>query len=583
MRKIVVSFLFTITVIGVYGQVDMGADYYYIGEYTFAKKYLEEGLTKNPTKANFFLGEIAFKEGDMEKAESYYNKGLAADPNSLINQIGLAKLMLKKDTKNGDLALFDIQRKNSKNIDVVIAVGRAYLDNGMFEKAESKLRDAKAINNKNAKVNLFDGDIIIAKNAKDLGNAAGKYEQAIYFDPNNCLSYFKLAEIYEKIDWSSSIENLKTAKGICPEYMIAYRLLGRIYTQNGRYPQAIDAYKTYFSSTDHYTVDDFEKYARAYFFSDSLEAAKALVERGLKIDPNHFVLNRYLMYIYAKTDNFESGLEQEKKFFALRPDASGYISMDYTMYASILKKMGRYNEAIEQYNTAIQLDPGKTELYDEAADMAKAKKDYGLAAAYYKALIAKKAERGKETNPEYTDNLMDIYSLSYNYYSAGATIAKNPQLAEELMKNNTIMNNIIAENTGVNTDSLKTNISYFSRQYALYNLYKADSVVDILIKQTPSDIYTGYRLKALIKHAINPAVEMGAAKPYYEKVVEIITAQQDIKPSAKVVLLEAYNYLGYYYYLIGDKPNIILYWNKVLEIKPEDENAKKVLDEWNKK
>jgi len=604
MRKIFVSILFTITGIVVFGQIDIGADYYYIGEYNLAKKYLEEGLTKNPAMANFFLGEIAFKEGDMGKAESYYNNGLAAEPSNLFNQIGLAKLLLKKDAKSGESALFDIYRKNGKNIDVIVAIGRAYLDNGMLDGAEIKLREAAKVgNNKNAKVYILEGDIILAKNAKDLGNAAGKYEMAIYFDPNNCLTYFKLAAIYERIDPPSSIGNLEKVIEKCPNYMIAYRFLGKIYTQTGYYSDAIKAHQTYFNSEDQYvTIDDIEKYARAYFFlgdneekkenyeeaRKNYEEAKALVDRGLKINPNHFILNRYLMYIFAQTEDFENGLKHVEKFFSLRPDVSGYISMDYTMYATILKELERYSEAIEQYNIAIQLDPENTELYEKAADMAKIKKDYGLAANYYKNLIAKKAEQGEKIDTEYKDKISDIYSLVYNYYSAGATILKNTQLAEELIKNEDIVNSIIAENTGVNSDSLKTDIPYFSKQYALYILNKADSAVDILIERTQSqNIYTGYRLKALIKYAINSDVEAGPAKPYYEKVVEIITAQyenqEEMSSTIKAILLEAYNYLGYHYYLIDDKPNIILYWNKVLEIDPENSNAISVLESMNKR
>ncbi len=605
MRKIFVSLLFSITGVVVFGQIEIGVDYYYMGEYRLAKKYLEEDMAKNQARANFFLGEIAFKEGDMEKAAAYYNKGLAAEANSLINQIGLAKLLLKTDTKSGEIALFEIYRKNTKNIDIVIAIGRAYLDNGMIEKAETKLREARVINTKNAKVNIFDGDVVLAKNADDLGNAVGKYEQALYFDPNNCLAYFKVANIEKNVTNASySIDKLKEVIKKCPDYKIAHSILGRIYMQNGFYPEAIEAYQTYFASTDEYTIDDIDKYASSHYFlgekeereknneeaTMNYEEAKRLIEKGLKINPNHFVLNRLLMYIFAKTGDYENGLEQVNKLFTLRPDMSGHISTDYAMYATILKGLERYDEAIEQYNIAIQLEPEKKELYSEASDMAKIKKDYGLAAIYYSNFMAKKAEQERKTNPAYKDEMVDLNSLTYNYYLAGANSSKNIQLLTELIKNESIINSIIEENKNVNTDSLKTNISYFSKQYALYNLYKADSIVDILIKQIDEllltenrALYSGHRLKALIQHAINSDVKEGAAKPYYERVIEIITSQEEISSTVKPILVEAYRYLGYHYYLIDDKPNTIHYWTKVLEIDPENNDIKAVLDGWNKK
>ena len=591
MRKFFVSVLFTITGIVVFGQMDIGVDYYYLGEYKFAKEYIEKELAKNPARANFFLGEIAFKEGNMEKAEAYYNSGLAAEPNNLLNQIGLAKLLLKKDAGSGDIALYNLHRKNSKNLDIVIAIGRAYLDNGMFEKAEVKLKEARSIHNKNAKVNIFDGDILVAKkDVKLLGDAAQKYAQALYFDTNNCLAYFKVAEIYERNNPILAIENLETVTAKCPNYMIAYRILGKIASQNGLYSKAITAYQTYFNFTDQQDIEDIEKYARSHYHSNNFEEAKALVERGLKINPNHFILNRYLMYLFVKTENFEDGLEHAELFFSLRPDVSGYISDDYTMYASMLSNLRRYNEAIEQYDIAIQLEPEKKELCKEASDIAKAKRDFGLAAIYYKNFMVKKAEQERKTNPEFEDQMSDLYALSFNYYSAGTTISRNAQLAEELMQNESVINPIIAENKDVNIDSLKTNIPYFTKQYSLYNLNKADSVLDILIEKIEQilltekkSLYTGHRLKALVKYAINTDVKEGPAKPYYERVVEIITSQEEISPPDKQILLEAYNYLGYHYFLIDDKPNTLLYWNKVLEIDPENENAGKVLEQMNKR
>ena len=70
---------------------------------------------------------------------------------------------------------------------------------------------------------------------------------------------------------------------------------------------------------------------------------------------------------------------------------------------------------------------------------------------------------------------------------------------------------------------------------------------------------------------------MGIAKPYYEKVVEVLSEREEITSLIKDALKEAYSYLGYYYYLQRDNPNTLLYWNKVLELDPENEYGKQVL------
>jgi hypothetical protein len=71
------------------------------------------------------------------------------------------------------------------------------------------------------------------------------------------------------------------------------------------------------------------------------------------------------------------------------------------------------------------------------------------------------------------------------------------------------------------------------------------------------------------------------AKPYYEKFIELTTtdAKFDVKKSGKD-LIEAYKYLGDYYFTNAkDNATSKTYWLKVLEIDPNDKQAKAVLPE----
>ena len=581
MKKSLVVILILFIKVSLSAQINLGVDYYRLGENQKARPYFEKELTTNPETANFYLGEIAFAEGDTRKAESYYNSGLSANPESIINQIGLAKLKLKSETKAAEAVFSSISKRNKKNVNVAISIGRAYLDNGMFRNANSQVSAAKRINNKIPEIYILEGDIIVAEDdVKKLGEAASKYEMSVYFDAEYGLGYVKGSNVYEYINSTLAIDKLKTIIEKQPDYIIAYSYLGKLYTNNGFYPQAIDMYGRYFKSASP-SIEDTERYARALYFSNIFEEAKVLVDKGLQKDPNHFVLNRYLMYINSKLNNFEEGKKAADKFFTLR-DASGYIAQDHTAYGSLLKIPRLFDEAIAQYERAIELEPEKFEHYAEAAGIARSKRDYALAASYVNRMMVKKAELADE--PEfYNDDVIDINALGYDYYSAGATIAsaRSAEIAQELMNNRNVTNELLAANSSLIRDSLTNNLSYFTRNYALHFLNKADSVFDILLEIIP-DSYSTYRFKALTKHAINTSPEVGLAKPYYEKVVELIVDREDINPSAKrTLLLEAYVYLGYHYYMISDKPNTVLYMDKVLEIDPEHANAKAILADVN--
>ena len=118
-RFFVFSLLLTAITVA-FSQTNIGIDYYQLGDYENAKKYLEKDIATNPAEVNFYLGEIAFKEGNMTKAEEYYKKNLAVAPGNFMGEIGLAKLLLKKDIKAAETSLNTVLRTNKKDIDVLL-------------------------------------------------------------------------------------------------------------------------------------------------------------------------------------------------------------------------------------------------------------------------------------------------------------------------------------------------------------------------------------------------------------------------------------------------------------------------------
>ena len=59
--------------------------------------------------------------------------------------------------------------------------------------------------------------------------------------------------------------------------------------------------------------------------------------------------------------------------------------------------------------------------------------------------------------------------------------------------------------------------------------------------------------------------------------IEIIKGHATKAKNDDARLIESYRYLGYYYLLQNDKATADGYWNKVLELDPENETAKQAL------
>lgn len=108
-------------------------------------------------------------------------------------------------------------------------------------------------------------------------------------------------------------------------------------------------------------------------------------------------------------------------------------------------------------------------------------------------------------------------------------------------------------------------------------LLEADKVYGTIADNYPNFADFATLQRARIGFELDPETKTGAAKPHYEKLVEVVKSHETMSDRDKSNLLEAYRYLGYYYTLAKDETKAAGYWNKVLEIDPENATAKAAL------
>lgn len=202
-------------------------------------------------------------------------------------------------------------------------------------------------------------------------------------------------------------------------------------------------------------------------------------------------------------------------------------------YGHLLNVLKKYDEAVMQYQKAIELDASKTELWREISDAYQQNNDYTDAIAaylkYYESLPAK----------EQTPDLQ--FQIGKLYYGKG-------------------------------TQSDTLTVSLDNRKAALVS---ADSVFAVIAKEAPES-YLGNFWRARAHSALDPETTQGLAKPYYEEVAALLTEKND--PRYNSALVECYSYLGYYYLVANKLPESKEYWNKILAIDPANATAKRALD-----
>lgn len=422
-----------------------------------------------------------------------------------------------------------LKGKNKKNPELVVAIANAYLDAGKMAEAQTYLELAKKADNKSAIVSVLEGDIAIAK--KDAGTACQLYEQALYFDSKYEPAYLKYAEVYKAASPSLAIEKLEQLKAINPSSVLADKKLAEIHYLNNHFDKAAEAYSRFIDSSEA-TEEDMMKYAFALFLNHKFDKSLEITNKGLQKNSRHAAFNRLAMYNYTDMKRYDEAQQAAQAFFNAS-DKADFSYLDYMYFGHLLNAVKKYDESVQQYKKALELDPTKTNLWLEISN------------AY---------ENG--------NNYTGAINAFQKYYSSLDADKKTPDLQFQLGK--------LYYGKGTLPDSLGVDAA--ARKVALAS---ADSVFAGIAQAAP-DSYLGNFWRARTNSALDPETSQGLAKPYYEAVVTLLTSKND--PRYNSAIIECYSYLGYYYLVANKLPESKEYWNKILAIDPANATAKRALD-----
>ncbi len=510
-----------------------GIEYFKAGQPDRAKILLERTLNDagtNKAESYYYLGEIAFGEKNYKAAAEYYQKGLAADPMNGYNRVGQGKLKLKDGDVKGAEAIFkEVFKANKKNAGLNLAVAKAFYETGVPGYEEYMAKAYKA-NKKFPDYFIFEGDVLVDQQKP--GDACGRYENAIYFDPNCIEAYVKYSHIYFAINPDLAIQKLEELLAIAPNSAIAQREMAEAYFKDEQYTKASKAYETYMQNPNHFESDR-PRLATLLFYGKNYDESLSLAQEILKNDPQNFVIRRIVMYDNFELKNYDAAEEAAVAFLGLEPGKNEFNARDYVTYGDILTKKEKYNEALAQYEKAFALDTTRTEILKNMSDTYERNKDYVNAIGSYERFMAASEDNQKTAN---------YYNLGQIYYSAAQA----------------------------SQDSIPLRDAY---------LQKAQENFTVVTTKAPED-YRGYLWLARTEAVRDPELKDGLAKPGYEGLLAVLDTDPENKSkrATKRAYIEAYKYLGYLNYLQTTNPvaskkaeaiaNTKLYWAKMLELDP---------------
>jgi tetratricopeptide (TPR) repeat protein len=477
---------------------------------------LTEAVKANPADASllYYLGEAQIANGEKEKAEISFQKGLEVNAKEALNLAGKGHLRMLENNVAEAKTLLDqaLAQTKSKNPSVLKAVANAYLANDKFTNdALTLLLKAKSINSSDYQTFILLGDAY-TKLVKG-GDAVSAFETAASLDPKGGTPQYKIGVVYQRSkNLSSAEEHFNKAIAADPNYALAYKELGELYYAQKKAPDAVKAYEKYLALTERPEPAKL-RFAFFLFMAKDYKRANAIFDELLKRPDVSPTVYKYAAYAAVESGDLEKSEKLFEQYFAKAPQAEIQAN-DYVYVAKMYQKQTKDSLAIINFKKSLELEKNP-EIAATVADAFYKQKKYPEAIDAYKQL------RGIKTKLTATE----LFALGKAYY--------------------------------------------FNKQFN-----EADTTFGQLIEAQPA-ITTGYAWRAKSVANLDPELKQGLAKPYFDKVVEIGEANPD---KGKPDLIEAYSYLGYYYDTKGDFAAAKATFEKLKAIDPTNEKSKAYLE-----
>lgn len=452
---------------------------------------------------------------------------MAQDNKAIIEQ---ATQVIKAKGADYQNQIKQLYKVNKKNPEVLVAIGRAFLNEKDAENAMKFADYALAKDGKYAKAFLLKGDIAVMKD--DAGAAAENYQQAKYFDPKDPDAYYKYAMILRGRSPEEAVSNLEELRTHRPDYPVD-ALCGRIYYIAQKYENA-DAYYSKVSDKSKMADEDITYYAMTNWLLGNREKSIEICKAGLARDARRSGWNRIAFYNYTDLKKTAEALDFADRLFN-KSDSTHFIAEDYVYYGTALQQAERWDEAIKAYGEAANLNK------DNAKQVS---------------IINK--------------NLSDVYLKKGDFANAIAFFEKSMQGSEPSMDNLDALGSLY-------TDIASKKTQAGDQAGAAEAFKKADDAYARMMEAYPNyNNYCNY-MRGQINANLDPDSKQGLAKPYYEALATSLEAKAEKSNSEIAMMKQAYLYLIVYHYNVKqDKESAKAFANKMLVVDPENEVAKQV-------
>ncbi len=481
-----------------------------------AKNTAINWLNKEPKNAEayFWAGKVFLAAKNVDSAAIFFNKGFEVNPKfpySLAGKVSVA--FLKNDAGAVPQLVADARDiAGRKDSRLFIELAAAYLNAPDAERVV-KVEElaAEAVKYDRKNYRIY---MVLGDlyniNPQTTSQAVENYQKAIDYDKGALRAYIQRAAVYEYVD------NLSEALTQYVRVMAIEPTYPVVYQKMAEmFYKAKDWIRadTTYALYMKYTEPALDKMKRGVIISYSAKNYKGSIEKikqVLALDPKDALNTRLLAYSYFELNDSVASKESFESYFR-QTEKEKTVAKDYDRYGKLLSRFGKDSLAIISYKTAFGMDSTRTDLISESGKILFIQKKWKEVQAIIEPLITKYPESA---------GFFDFLFLGQSYFFDTAYVS-------------------------------------------------AKSAFERMTVKFPTS-YVGFLWLAKTCTFVSPDVKEGIAKPAYEKVVELLTD----KVKGKKFLVEAHSYLGFYYLKNGDNEKSKLEWLAIIELDPENQQAK---------
>lgn len=481
--------------------------------------------------ANYFLGKIALQRENFENAKNFFEKGITVNPNNGYNYVGLGEIALNQGNESAANDFFKQASKLAKKDAVLLSeIARAYYNadaTAYQDDIQKYLKNARKADKDCPAIYILEADMLAPVN---IGESAGYYEMAMSAQDgvNYPEAFVKYARTYFPVNPKYAIDGLKKLLELQPNSALAQRELAEKYYDNDQLTMAAEQYGKYIQNPNHFKRDE-QRYVGLLYFGKKYDESNALAAKLLSEDPDNFYMKRMRMYNYAALEDYQNAFVEGEKFFNAKGD---FVANDYKTFGDIYIALGQDSIGIVQYEKALVIEPEKASLYKDISQVYTAAEIYDKAADAHEKFI--------ELEPEHTTN--DLMILARRYQNAAAT-----------------------------SDTCSVEHDVYAD--------KAIKTIEIVYEKAPNNLQVLSARSRIYLIANNNEMN-DEVEQQLVKILEILDADPANTTNRKQDYIFALNQLGKYN-LSKDREKAKAYYNRFLEINPENEALKAFVEKLN--